>query len=212
MKLTIFKYQQIFNTNKMKKIIFILSFGIFSITSNAQMTLQSGGEGTLTFRKSADFNDAAVAGSRYLSEQYQNTKVNKGTQSFLVRYNAYNDIMEYKNGSDILELVKDKNTHFEFQDGSVYELFKYDLNGKSLERYHRVLVSNKNATISKYQSIKLIPATKASNSYESDKQATYKENEEIYFITYNNQTFEFDGKQKSLEKIIPGKSDAIIIL
>jgi len=31
----------------------------------------------------------------------------------------------------------------------------------------------------------------------------------VYFITYNNQTFEFDGKQKSLEKIIPGKGDAI---
>jgi len=193
----------------MKKVIFILSFGIFSITSNAQMTLQSGGEGTLTFRKSADFNDAAVAGSRYLSDQYQNTKVNKGTQSFLVRYNAYNDIMEYKNGKDVLELVKDKNTYFEFQDGSVYELFKYDFNSKPVERYHRVLVSNKNATISKYQSIKLIPASKAANSYESDKQATFKENEELYFITYNNQTFEFDGKQKSLEKVISGKSDAI---
>ena len=193
----------------MKKVIFILSFGIFSIIANAQMTLQSGGEGTLTFRKSADFNDAAIAGSRYLTEQYQNTKVNKGTQNFLIRYNAYNDVMEYKNGSDILELVKDKNTHFEFQNGAIYELFKYEFNNKTVERYHRVLVSNKNATISKYQSIKLIPASKAANSYESDKQATYKENEEIFFLTYNNQTFEFDGKQKSLEKIISGKSDAI---
>ncbi len=117
--------------------------------------------------------------------------------------------MEYKNGSDILELVKEKNTHFEFQDGSVYELFKYEFNNKTVERYHKVLVSNKNATISKYQSIKLIPATKASNSYETDKQATYKENEEVYFITYNNVTHEFDGKQKSLEKIISGKGDAI---
>lgn len=193
----------------MKKVIFILSFGIFSVTSNAQMTLQTGGEGTLTFRKSADFNDAAVTGSRYLSEQYQNTKVNKGTQSFLVRYNAYNDVMEYKNGSDVLELIKEKNTHFEFQDGAVYELFKYEFNNKAVERYHKVLVNNKNATISKYQSITLIPASKASNSYESDKQATFKENEEVYFITYNNQTFEFDGKQKSLEKIIQGKSDVI---
>jgi len=192
----------------MKKIILIFSIGIFSITANAQVNLNSG-DGILSFRKSTDFNDAAIAGSRYLSEQYQNTKVNKGTQSFPVRYNAYNDVMEYKNGSDVLELVKGKNTHLEFQDGSIYELFNYQLNKKPVERYHKVLVSNKTATISKFQSISLIPATKASNSYETDKQASFKENEGIYFITYNNQTFQFDGKQKSLEKVIPGKSDSI---
>lgn len=193
----------------MKKVILIFSIGIFSITANAQMTLQGDAMGSLTFRKSADFNDAAIAGSRYLSEQFQNAKVNKGSQNFLVRYNAFNDLMEYKNGADILELIKNKNTYFEFQDGTVFELFKYEINKKELERYHKVLVNNKNVTISKYQSIKLIPASKAANSYESDKQATFKENDQAYFITHNNVTVEFDGKQKSLEKIITGKSDAI---
>ena len=185
-----------------------MSFGLIGFFSNAQMTLQSG-DGTLTFRKSEEFNEAAVAGSRYLNEQYQNTKVNKGTQDFLIRYNAYNDVMEYKNGADVLELIKDKNTHFIFQDGTVYELFTYNLDGKSYERYHQVLVDNKNSKISKFQSIRLLPAQKATNSYESDTQATFKSNKEIYFLTYNGQTLEFDGKQKTLEKIIPSKKDAI---
>lgn len=192
----------------MKKAVFILSLGLFSLASNAQVTLQDGGS-TLTFRKSADFNDAAIAGSKFLNENYQNAKVNKGSQDFLIRYNAYTDIMEYKNGSDVLELIKEKNTHFAFQDGSVYELFTYNLGGTSYERYHQVLVENKNVKISKFQSIKLIPAQKAANSYEKDTQASYKPNREVYFITYNNQTFEFDGKQKTLDKIIPGKTDAI---
>lgn|SRR5690606_6384254 len=192
----------------MKKAVFILSLGLFSLASNAQVTLQDGGS-TLTFRKSADFNDAAIAGSKFLNENYQNAKVNKGSQDFLIRYNAYTDIMEYKNGSDVLELIKEKNTHFAFQDGSVYELFTYNLGGTSYERYHQVLVENKNVKISKFQSIKLIPAQKATNSYEKDTQASYKPNREVYFITYNNQTFEFDGKQKTLDKIIPGKADAI---
>lgn len=192
----------------MKKAVFILSLGLFSLASNAQVTLQDGGS-TLTFRKSADFNDAAIAGSKFLNENYQNAKVNKGSQDFLIRYNAYTDIMEYKNGSDVLELIKEKNTHFAFQDGSVYELFTYNLGGASYERYHQVLVENKNVKISKFQSIKLIPAQKAANSYEKDTQASYKPNREVYFITYNNQTFEFDGKQKTLDKIIPGKTDAI---
>lgn len=192
----------------MKKAIFILSLGIFSITSNAQVQMNTG-EGLLSFSKSPDFNDANTTGSKYLSENYQSTKVNKGDQNFQIRYNAFTDMMEYKNGSDILELIKEKNTHFTFQDGSVYELFQYQADGKSYDRYHKVLTDKNGIKVSKFQSIKLIPAKKATSSYDSDTQAAYKANKEIYFITYNNQTFEFDGKQKSLEKIIPGKSDAI---
>ena len=83
------------------------------------------------------------------------------------------------------------------------------MDGKSHERYHKVLTDKNGIKISKFQSIKLIPAKPAANSYDTATQAAYKPNKEVYFITYNNQTFEFDGKQKSLEKIIPGKSDAI---
>lgn len=192
----------------MKKVIFILSLGILSITASAQVNLNDGG-GMLSFRKSPEFNDANTTGSKYISETYQNAKVNKGDQSFLIRYNAYRDLMEYKDGADILELIKEKNTHFSFADGTVYELFTYNLNGSSVERYHKVLVENKNAKISKFESIKLIPAKQATNSYESNTQAAYKPNSGVYFITYNNITTEFDGKQKSLEQIIPGKTDVI---
>lgn len=192
----------------MKKAIFILSFGIFSITANAQVLLNEGG-GMLSFRSSPEFNDANTLGSKYLSDTYENVKVNKGDQSFQIRYNAYSDMMEYKNGNDVLELIKEKNTHFTFQDGSVYELFNYDVNGQSHNRYHQVLTDKNGVKISKFQSIKLIPAKKATNSYDSDTQAAYKANKDVYFITYNNVTTEFDGKQKTLQKIIPSKADAI---
>jgi len=192
----------------MKKAIFILSLGIFSIASNAQVQINTGG-GLLSFSKSPDFNDANTTGSKYLSENYQSTKVNKGDQDFQIRYNAFTDMMEYKNGSDVLELIKEKNTHFTFQDGSVYELFQYQLDGKSYDRYHKVLTDKNGIKFSKFQNIKLVPGKKATSSYDTDTQPAYKANKEVYFITYNNQTFEFDGKQKSLEKIISGKGDAI---
>ncbi len=192
----------------MKKVLFILSIGICSLTANAQVQLSDGGS-MLTFRKSPDFNDANITGSKYLNDAYENAKVNKGEQQFLIRYNAYSDMMEYKNGSDVLELIKEKNTHFVFQDGSVYELFSYQTKGGAVERYHKVLADNKNVKISKYQSIKLNPAKKAANSYDRDTQASYSANSEVYFITHNNTTFEFDGKQKTLEKLMPEKADAI---
>lgn len=191
----------------MKKIFLIASFITFSVAANAQMTLQGGG--TLLFKKSPEFNDANTAGSKYIIENFNNATVNKGSQSFLIRYNAYSDLMEYKNGSETLELIKEKNIHFIFQNGSVYELLNYTLNGKDYSRYHQILVNNDNSKVSKFQSIKLIPAKKAANSYERDTQATYKNNSDVYFVTYNNQTIEFDGKEKTLSKLIPGKASEI---
>lgn len=196
----------------MKKIIYLITLIISSYTSHSQIMM--GGElggagGMLNFKKGTEFNDAGTDGSKYISDNFHNAKVNDGEQSFLIRYNAFTDVMEYKNGSDILELIKEKNTHFAFQDGSVYELLQYQVDGKSHERYHKVLADKNGIKVSKFQNIKLIPAKKATSSYDSDTKAAYKANKEVYFITYNNQTFEFDGKQKSLEKIISGKADAI---
>lgn len=191
----------------MKKTILLLSFGLLTLTTTAQVTVQAGN--TLTFKPLSSFSDETIAGSKYLNEAFQSAKVNKGTQDFLIRYNAYIDVMEYKNGKDILELIKEKNTHFAFEDGSIFELFQYTIDGKSYDRYHKVLVDQNNVKISKLISVKLNPAQKAANSYETDTQANYKLNRDTYFITYNNETFEFDGKQKTFDKYMPEKSAVI---
>lgn len=193
----------------MKKIFFIAAFVICSLNAEAQMTLQGGGTTMLTFRKSNNFNDTNIAGSRYLNEQFNTAKVNKGTQDFMIRYNAYNDLMEYKNGSDILELVKEQNTYFQFSNGEIIELLNYNIDGNDFSRYHQILTNNGNVKVSKFRSIKLNPAKAASNSYDTGTDASFKPNKDVYFITYNNQTIEFDGKSKSLEKLIPSKESEI---
>lgn len=193
----------------MKKIFFIAALVICSLNAEAQMTLQGGGTTTLTFRKSPDFNDPSIAGSRYFIESFTPAKVNNGTEDFMIRYNAYSDVMEYKQNKDILELIKDQNKRFVFNDGITYELMDYSLDGKNYSQYHQILLNKNDTKISKYKSIKLIPAKKAANSYDTDTQASYKENKDVYFVTYNNQTIEFDGKSKSLEKLIPSKESEI---
>src|SRR5690606_11673619 len=191
----------------MKKIIFIVSIGLFSLASEAQGTLQGGN--TLVFRKSPDFDDTAIAGSRYLSENFKTAKVNKGTEDFLIRYNAYGDIMEYKNIDETLELIKEKNTFFNFADGTIYELLTYKIDNKNFQRYHQILSDNGLVKVSKFQSIKLNPARQASNSYEKDSQASYSQNRDTYFITINGVTHPFDGKRRSLEKLFPNNVNAI---
>lgn len=192
----------------MKKIFLGLAFIAFSFTSEAQI-MSFSENSQIAFRKSPDFKDANTAGSKYFSEEFSNAKVNKGSELFLIRYNAYSDLMEYKNGKDLLDLIKEKNVHFIFQDGSIYELMNYSLDGKDYSRYHQILFEKGDMKVSKFKSIKLIPSKKAANSYEKDTQATYKENKDVYFVTYNNQTIEFDGKSKTLEKLIPGKAAEI---
>ena len=192
----------------MKKSLLILAVLALSFSANAQMTLQDGGA-TLTFRKSPDFNDAAVSGSKYLSENFSSARVNKGTQSFQIRYNAYSDLMEYKNGVDLLELIKEQNTYFQFNNGDIYELMTYNVKGSNVSRYNQVLVDKNNVKVSKFKSIKLVEAKAAASSYDTATPASYKPNKEVYYITLNNETTEFDGKQKTVEKILPSKSAEI---
>lgn|SRR5690606_24448906 len=192
----------------MKKIFLIAAFIGFALTSNAQSTMQLG-VGTLTFRKSPDFDDASVLGSKYLTEDFSQAKVNKGTQNFLIRYNAYSDLMEYQNDGELLELIKEQNTHFQFANGEVYELLQYNLKGSSVSRYHQILTDQNNVKVSKFRSIKLEEAKAPSNSYDSATPASYKRNRDSYFITINGQTTEFDGKQRSVQKLFPSKSAEI---
>lgn len=192
----------------MKKIFFIAIMLSLSISSNAQVNLQSGGS-TLSFRKSSEFSDKTISGSKYFDEGFKIAKVNKGTQDFSIRYNAYSDIMEYKNGNDLLDLIKEQNTYFQFSNGDIYELMNYTFKGKEVSRYNQVLLDKNNVKISKYKSIKLIEAKPAATMYDAPTAATYKPNEDIYFVTYNNQTVEFDGKSKILEKLIPSKASEI---
>lgn len=192
----------------MKKIFFIAIMLNLSLISNAQVNLQSGGS-TLSFRKSPEFSDKTISGSKYFDEGFKTAKVNKGTQEFAIRYNAYNDIMEYNNGNDLLDLIKEQNTYFQFSNGDVYELMHYNFRGKEVSRYNKVLLNKNNVVISKFRSIKLIEAKPAATMYDSPTAASYKPNEDIYFVTYDNQTVEFDGKSKTLEKLIPSKASEI---
>ena len=192
----------------MKKSLLILAVLALSFSANAQMTLQSGGN-NITFRKSPDFNDDAVSGSKYFDEKFSNATVNKGTQNFQIRYNAYSDLMEYKNGADLLELIKEQNTYFQFNNGDVYELMTYNVKGSNVSRYNQVLVDKNNIKVSKFKSIKLVEAKAAANSYDTGSPAAYKPNKEVYYVTLNNETTEFDGKQKTVEKMLPSKSAEI---
>lgn len=194
----------------MKKIFFIAAFLGFTLAGSAQVTLQGDGSlGTLTFRKSADFDDASILGSKYTDEEFSLSKVNKGTEKFLIRYNTYNDIMEYKNGNDLLELIKEQNTYFEFDNGTVYELLTYDLRGSSVSRYHQILSDRNNIKVSKFESIKLEEAKAAANSYDTGSPASYKRNRDSYYITINGKTSELDGKQRSIQKLFPSKTAEI---
>lgn len=190
----------------MKKVLFIVSFLGFALSGNAQTTVQGAGSSyTLTFRKSPDFNDESILGSKYINEEFSHAKVNKGTENFLIRYNANRDVMEYKNADEIVELIKEQSTHFAFTDGTVYEL----INTAYGAQYHQVLSDKNNVKLSKHSSIKLEEARPASNSYDTDSPASFKRNKDVYYITINGETTEFDGKQKSVRALFPDKNSEI---
>lgn len=191
----------------MRKVFLISAFLGFALSGNAQVTLQGAESlGTLTFRKSPEFKDESILGSKYITEEFQYAKVNNGTDSFLIRYNAHRDVMEYKSANEILELIKEQNTHFIFSDGTVYELLSSPSSGN---QYHKILSDKKDIKLSKHSSIKLEQAKPAINSYDTDSPASFKRNRDVYYITINGKTTEFDGKQRSVRALFPNKNSEI---
>lgn len=196
----------------MKKISLIFSTLGLLITSNtfAQANIQGSTFGTLTFYKNNSDKKTSAIGSEYIVENFKSARVNHGTQAFQIRFNAHNNVMEYKKENEELILIKKDNILIEFSDGKTYELVSYtDRKGNENESYLAVIKQTPNVSIYKLEKINYVEARPAANTYDTGSPAEYKRASDSYFLKIGNKTTELPTKQKDYDKLFPGKEAEI---
>ena len=191
-----------------KKLLNVIAFSFIGIASYAQVQLDNTGS-LLSFNKSPEFIEN-VAGSQYETEGFKSAHVNEGTQSFLIRYNNYKDLMEYKkDAKTILELIPEHNKTIKFSDGELYILKTYPIDKKETkEGYLKIIEQGDKVSLYSSTRVKYNKGTKAQNSYDTDRPSTFSKEKTKYFLEVDGKIQNI-SKAKDVRKILESKDDEI---
>lgn len=127
-----------------------------------------------------------------------------------MRYNAYNDEVEYKTENGTLALIKQakfNDIYFPAQNRHL-KLLNYNYNGKQIEGYLYEEVANPNVKIYKREHIDFIDEKPARSSYDEGAPATYKLAKPVYFIQFGDAALiELPENKKKLAELFPNKKE-----
>lgn len=143
---------------------------------------------------------------KYVSYSYDLAKVDEyDTQSY-VRYNIYEDQMEFVKDESIYYLVKEEGRKVTFIDSkSTYRVFDFD--GEL--GFFKVHVDAKNSLVAK-QKVKYVDAKVAISGYDRDRPADYKRLKDEFYLAANNKTLiKLSKKKKDFFKAFGDKGNQI---
>jgi len=158
---------------------------------------------------------STVKGSPYDNDKFQLGKIlNKLTresQTFYIRYNIFNDVVELKetpNSPKISGLVNSLNIYAKVNNKEYhYELYETD-NSKNSEGYFILLNKGKNISLYLQKSKEFKDKVIAKDSYHKEKPATFKDSEKFYFKK-GKSLVQVSSKKKVFLKKFPESSNEV---
>ena len=143
---------------------------------------------------------------QYLTIAYNPCYIDEFKTLAYLRYNLYDDQMEFVKNENIYYLKKEKGRKIQFTiPRSVYKI--YELDG-DLE-YFLVQVEGKSSLLVK-QSSRFLKPRKATTSYGVDKPADFKRSKDVYYIVFNDESVvKIPMKKKELHIIFGTKKTMI---
>jgi len=160
---------------------------------------------------SFDHRSNSLLGSSYINEQFLAVKLAHTEKTYLMRYNAYKDEMEFEKDGKLFYLTKAYNFLITF-DGlnKVYQVFSYQENKRAKDGYFIVLSNGDKVSLLLQEKIKYFDGVKARSGYTEDKPASLKRLNDKLYIGYKNSTAsELPNKKKDLLKLFSSKSTEI---
>lgn len=196
---------------KMKKTLF--AFAILSALttiSTAQNVDLATERGLMSKNISTKIN---AVGTPYVNEKYEPLKI-KGFSDkvYSGRFNAYNGEMEVKlNEGNIIALDVKGNYEVNFVNSKkVYRTFSYEsYTGLSRKGFLVVIGENEKFSLLKKEWIKYYEKVEAASSYQPDKPAKFRREDDRYYLKLGNAIKPFPSKKKDLLKAYPKHSKKI---
>lgn len=148
-----------------------------------------------------------IPGSPYLTKTFSNAKLADNYEQLPVRYNSYTDEVEFQKGSEVSALPKEaKFSRIEITSPKQTILF---LNtADDLSGYFFEIVNGKNSLYKKIKT-KFIDAVPATNSYASDRAATFKTLDPVYYIKTEQGFIKKPKNQKDIIERFPDKKESL---
>jgi len=143
---------------------------------------------------------------QYLTSAYNPALIDEFTTVAYLRYNLYNDQMEFVKNEEIYYLKKEKGRKVNFTSlGNTYKV--YELYG-DLE-FFLVQVDGKNSLLVKQES-RFIEPRKATSSYAQDKKADFKRRKDVYYLAIDNGNLvKLSTKKKEFASAFKGKEKEV---
>lgn len=135
-----------------------------------------------------------IEGSPYINgDKFQKVIIkdySKNVQD--LRYNTYEDEMEFKEGEEIYYANKIDKLKIQFPAlNKTYQSLTYVYDGKTKSGYLVLLIDNPKYSLYKKENIELLKGEKSTNAYSKDANDYYAKDKDLYLISKNNQFFKF---------------------
>lgn len=152
-----------------------------------------------------------LLGSSYINEQFLAVKLINSDKTYLMRYNAYTDEMEFEKDGKLFYLTKTYNFSINFEGlNKIYQVFSYQENNRAKDGYFVTLSKGDNFSLLLQEKIKYFGEVKARSGYTEDKPASLRRLKDKLFIGYKNNTAsELPTKKNDLLKLFSSKSTEI---
>ena len=187
-------------------VLFIALF-TFSITMDAQMVRVNGYEQILS-PKEAENVPAELEGiqyKKYLTQDYKPAFVDNFTERAFLRYNIYEDQMEFVKDDNIFYLKKDLGRKVRFIDNTKYTVLELD--GEA--HFFLVHVEGKNMLLAK-QTVRFVEAREPETGYDIRKPADFKRRkDELYLAVEGKGLISIPRKKKAFYAIFGDKASDI---
>lgn len=163
-------------------------------------TLQSSSGKTLNYDE--------ILGTPYPDKNFMKAKISGTTDEQVpIRYNSYNDEIEFKKEDEVLALPK-KTEYGRIEIISPKKTLVLLDTSDELNGYFYEIVNGKNKLYKKIKT-KFIDYTPAPNGYASDKPANFKKLDPVYYIKTEKGFIKKPKNQKDIINQFPDKKDSL---